>query len=315
MNLLLESLTTGIALALLLMAGHLSFRVFGCIDMTLEGSVLTGGVISVFWLLHGVPPALALPSVFAVGALAGIVTGFLCVYARIPVCIAGILTMLVLLLLNYRFLEGGMVNLNDVSTCYSAVEKLSIKWLHLKPVEIMGWDIHPRDMMAPLVSLAVLAIVAVLGYWLCCSSFGIALRAAGRNPAGAAGCGINPALMLVSMLALTNGLAAVYGALLVQYYGCVDPYWGIASLPAALCGVMLGEYFIRCRSFWLSWVGGAVLGALLLRLLLGIAQDFGFSSGELKIIPVVLLVIFLFVAARRGKGLRMRNAEGEYAEN
>ena len=92
-------------------------------------------------------------------------------------------------------------------------------------------------------------------------------------------------------LALSNGLVALAGALLVQYQGFADVQMGIGMVVWGFASVIIGESLVGSRQIGLLLVG-AVMGSILFRLLVAIALRWGLNPNDLKLVTA----LFVFAA-------------------
>src|SRR5438094_9678086 len=91
MSLLLGALTLGFIFSLVALGVFISFRIFAFPDITADGSSTLGAALAAMLLVHNVNPVLETSAAFAVGFLAGTLTGTLATKFNINVFIAGIL--------------------------------------------------------------------------------------------------------------------------------------------------------------------------------------------------------------------------------
>ena len=82
----------GIIWGLMALGVYLTFKILDVADLTVDGSIATGGAVAVMLILAGWSPAAAMAAAFAVGMLTGAVTGVLHVALGIPAILASILT-------------------------------------------------------------------------------------------------------------------------------------------------------------------------------------------------------------------------------
>ena len=75
---------------------YITYRVLDVADLTVDGSLGTGGAVCVVLVLNGVPVGVALVAATLAGMLAGLVTGLFHTACGIPAILAGILTQLAL---------------------------------------------------------------------------------------------------------------------------------------------------------------------------------------------------------------------------
>ena len=94
---------------------YITYRILDVADLTVDGSLGTGGAVCVVLVLNGVPVGVALLAATLVGMLAGLVTGLFHTACGIPAILAGILTQLALYSVNLRIMGtgtgGGKANL------------------------------------------------------------------------------------------------------------------------------------------------------------------------------------------------------------
>ena len=81
---------------------YLTFRILDVADLTVDGTMATGGATFIMLTMAGVSMPLALLGSFLAGMAAGFVTGFFHTVCGIPAILAGILTQLALYSVNQR---------------------------------------------------------------------------------------------------------------------------------------------------------------------------------------------------------------------
>ena len=86
---------------------YLTYRILDVADLTVDGSLGTGGAVCVVLVLNGVPVGAALVAATLAGMLAGLVTGLFHTACGIPAILAGILTQLALYSVNLRIMGTG----------------------------------------------------------------------------------------------------------------------------------------------------------------------------------------------------------------
>jgi putative ABC transport system permease protein len=161
--------------------------------------------------------------------------------------------------------------------------------------------------IAELVLMGALAAALALGLTLFLrTDLGMAMRAAGTNPQMARALGIDVDRMVVLGLAISNGLIALAGALLAQYEGFANIQMGIGAVVMGVATLMVGETLVGKRPLW-RWVAGAVVGAVLFRLLVAAAIRAGLTPNALKLVTaaLVLAVLVLPDLLHRVRGLRL----------
>ena len=224
---LLRALPGGVAQGLvwgvLALGVFLTFRMLGVSDLTVDGSMATGGAVCIMLVMAGVNPQLALLASFLAGMAAGVITGFLHTKLGIPDILAGILTQISLYSINLNIMgkANQAVNVNKVSFLFTSNAKLLSRTIWI----VLGVCVA-----------LVVALYLYLG-----TEHGSALRATGINGNMARAQGINTNRMKVIGLALSNGLVALSGGIMSQYQGFADVKMGTGAIVIGLAAVIIGE--------------------------------------------------------------------------
>lgn len=292
MTLLIGAWTIGIILALLAIGVYVSFRICDFSDITTDGSFTLGAAVSATLLIVGMPPLPATAAGFAAGALAGAITGVLHTRFKIHALLAGILVMTALYSINLHIMGKSNLPLLSIPTITSSTESFGLMLAGgAKTWHLWKWEVPTKELAAlGSVSLVVI-IVGFLLHWFLNTHLGTALRATGDNPQMIRALGVNVGTMMVVGLALANGLVALSGALLAQYQGFADVQMGIGMVVLGLASVIIGETLVGTRQGGFA-IAGAVMGALLFRLLVALALRWGLNPNDLKLITA----LFVFLA-------------------
>ena len=230
-NSLPGAVTQGLLWGIMAIGVYLTYRILDVADLTVDGSLATGGALCVVLIRLGCNPWVALLCAFLVGMVAGLVTGLLHTRCGIPAILAGILTQLALYSVNLRIM-GGKANLPAGVDKYNLlVSQRYVRELSLR---------NPL----PLAILFLVVMIAAL-YWFFGTEYGSALRATGANQNMARAQGINTGAKVTVGLMLSNGLVALGGGLIAQYQGAADVNMGrgaiVIGLAAVIIGAVLGE--------------------------------------------------------------------------
>ena len=202
----------GLVWGIMALGVYMTYRMLGLADLTVDGSLATGGAVCIMLVLAGWNPQLALLISFLAGVAAGLVTGFLHTKLGIPDILAGILTQISLY----------SINLNIMGKANQAVNVNKVGFLFTSNAKFL-----PRTIL--LAGLVCAALVVLL-YMYLGTEHGSALRATGINGAMARAQGINTNSMKVIGLALSNGLVALAGGVLSQYQGFADINMGRGAI-------------------------------------------------------------------------------------
>jgi len=293
MTLLVGAATVGFILALLGLGVFLSYRVYVTLDLTADGSFLVGAAVAAALLLRGVPPLSATLLAALAGAAAGAITGLLHTEFLVSTLLAGVLTSTALYSISLFAMGSGNVSLATAQSLVTQVEQLGQQLLGLDPSS----------------SLLITAAVLVTGLALGLAAFlrtdlGLAMRAAGSSPTMAKSLAIDVDRMTVFGLALSNGLIGFSGALYAQYQGFADIQMGIGALVTGLANLMLGEALLGRRSVG-RWITGAVVGALMFRLLVALAIRAGLNPNALKLVTAGLVLTVLVLPRVMSRARRL----------
>ena len=106
LNALPGAAAQGLIWGLMAIGVYLTFRILDVADLTVDGSLATGGAAAVMLIRAGWSPWLALLCAFAAGMAAGLVTGLFHTRCGIPAILSGILTQLSLYSINLRIMDS-----------------------------------------------------------------------------------------------------------------------------------------------------------------------------------------------------------------
>ena len=258
---------------------YITFRILDVADLTVDGTMATGGAAFIMLTMAGVPLPLALLGSFLAGVLAGLVTGLFHTMCGIPAILAGILTQLALYSVNLRIM--GQANRPVSSRQYDLlVDQQSVRSLSL-------------DNPILVVALFIIAIIALL-YWFFGTELGASLRSTGSNPNMSRAHGINTDFTKVLGLMLSNGLVALSSALLAQYQGFADVNMGRGAIVIGLAAVIIGEVIFGklFHNFALKLLAVAV-GSILYYLVYQVVIWLGLNTDDMKLITALIVALFL----------------------
>ena len=260
-------------------------------DLTVDGTMATGGAVCLVLMTHGVNLWVALLCAFLAGMLAGLVTGVLHTFMGIPAILAGILTQLALFSVNLRIM-GSKANVAINPDNYTLLVSLrNVKKL------------VPQN---PILVVAVFTVVVIaLLYWFFGTELGSSIRATGANANMSRAQGINVDFNKVLGLMISNGLVALASALYCQYQGFADVNAGRGAIVIGLAAVIIGEVvFSRIfRNFALKLLSVA-LGAVIYYIVIQFVLTAGLNTNDLKLITALVVAIFLAIPYWKGKYFR-----------
>ena len=282
---------------------YVTYRLLDVADLTVDGSLATGGAICVLLTLNGMNVWLAVLCAMLAGMLAGLLTGLFHTRCGIPAILSGILTQLALYSINLRIMDSKANQAVGVDKYRLIVSQRYVReFSNLK-------DILLKNPL-PLLLVLTAVIIAVL-YWFFGTEKGSALRATGSNPNMARAQGINTNSNIVLGLMLSNGLVALSGALLAQFQGASDVNMGRGAIVIGLAAVIIGEVVFGklFRNFALKLLAVSI-GAVLYYIVLQIVLQLGLNTNDLKLITALIVALFLSVPYWKGKMFRAKAQKG-----
>ena len=293
-NSLPGSFGQGFAWGIVAIGVYITYRILDIADLTVDGSLTTGGAVCAVCISMGMNPWLALLLAVAAGMLAGLVTGLFHTACGIPAILSGILTQLALYSLNLR-----IMGLGSESTTRATVA------LSVDNQDLLISSRYVRDLSLenPLILLA-LAVIVVIGvlYWFFGTEMGCSLRATGANTNMARAQGINTDFAKVLALVVSNGLVALSGALIAQYQGSATIDMGRGAIVIGLAAVIIGEVlFSKCFINFALKLLAAVIGAIIYYMVISLVLRMGLESTDLKLLTAMVVAVFLTVPYLSGK--------------
>ena len=300
LNAMPGAVTQGILWGIMAIGVYITYRILDVADLTVDGSLATGGAVCVILMRAGVNPWIALLCAFLAGVLAGLCTGLLHTRCGIPAILAGILTQLALYSVNLRIMSGKANTPIGVDKYDLLVSQRYVRDLTL-------------DNPIPLVLLILAVLIAVL-YWFFGTEYGSSLRATGSNQHMARAQGINTRSTITFGLMLSNGLVALAGGLLAQYQGAVDVNMGRGAIVIGLAAVIIGEVLLGrlFRNFALKLVT-VVVGAVIYYMVIQIVLQLGLNTNDLKLLTALVVALFLAIPYWKEQLIRKQGKEGRNA--
>nr|WP_294492925.1 ABC transporter permease [uncultured Anaerosporobacter sp.] len=293
MNILFAILSAsgqGLLWAVLALGIYITFKILNVADMTCDGSFALGGCLSVTLIVSGWNPILSLLLSVLAGMAAGMVTGFLHTKLKIPVILAGILSMISLYSINLRILGQPNQSLLKSDTIVTMIKKVI-------PDSVMD---HIK--YSTLNSLIVIGIGIIFGvllcfvlYWFFGTEAGSALRATGTNEDMIRALGQNTDRMKILGLMISNGLIALSGGLVAQSQGYGDVIMGQGAIVIGLASIVIGEVFFgRCTSFKSKLIS-VIVGSVIYRVIIALVLQLGLNNNDQKLFTAIIVAIALAV--------------------
>ena len=275
----------GIIWGIMAIGVYITYRVLDFADLTVDGSIGTGGAVLVMCTIGGMDIRLAMVMAFLAGCLAGLATGIFHTAFGIPPILAGILTQLALYSVNLRIL-GDKANQTLSVMKYDLI--VSLRYISRSIV----------------IGLIITAFVIGVLYWFFGTEMGHSIRATGCNAAMARANGINTNSRKIIGLVLSNGIVALSGALLSQYQGFADVNMGRGAIVIGLAAVIIGEViFGKIFKNFAMRLLAVVFGGVIYYLVITLVLRMGLNANDLKLFSALVVALFLAIPYWKGKVL------------
>ena len=290
------AISQGLLWGIMAIGVYITYRILDVADLTVDGTLATGGAVCIMLMRSGLNPWLALLCAFLAGLLARLATGLLHTRCGIPAILSGILTQLALYSINLRIM-GGKSN-----------QPISVDKYNLVVSQRYVTEFSLRNPLIPAV-VTLVVLIAIL-YWFFGTEYGSALRATGANPHMASAQGIDTRVAVTVGLMLSNGLVALAGALLAQYQGATDVNMGRGAIVIGLAAVIIGDVLLGkvFRNFALK-LCTVVVGAVVYYLVLQIVLQLGLNTNDLKLFTALIVALFLSVPYWKGNVFKKKAAK------
>lgn len=281
-NALPGAVAQGLIWGIMAIGLYITYRILDFSDLTVDGSLCTGGAACIVLMLRGYNVWVALAGAILIGMLTGLATGLLHTFMGIPAILSGILTQLGLWSVNLKIMGKANQAIN--------VDKydLLVSLRFIKNVPFYKNTIL-------VVALLIVVVIAVL-YWFFGTELGCSIRATGGNDKMARAQGINTDFNRVLGLMIANGLVALSGALLAQYQGFADINMGRGAIVIGLAAVIIGEAIFGkiFLNFGFKLLGVA-LGSIIYYLVMQVVIWLGIDTDLLKLLSAVVVAVFLAI--------------------
>lgn len=272
---------------------YITFRLLDFADLTVDGSLATGGATAVMLIRVGVNPWISLLAAFGVGMLAGMITGLLHTALGIPGILSSILTQISLY----------SINLNIMGKSNQAI---NVDQYHLVvSLRYISGETSTKIGFYGGVIVGCLVLVAIL-YCYFGTEQGQAIRATGCNKSMAKAQGINTNFHTVLALMISNGLVGLCGGLYAQYQGAADVNMGRGAIVIGLAAVIIGEVLFGklCAGKKIAFAYtmiSVICGAILYYIVIAFVLWLKMPSDDMKLFSAIVVAIFLSIPYLKGK--------------
>jgi len=277
---MLAAVDLGLIYSLMALGVYITFRILDFADLTVDGSLVTGGAVASMGILSGWSPLVSTVLGFFAGCAAGAITGMLNTFGKINPLLSGILTQIALYSINLRIMGKANLGLLNATTLLSWMRDAHI---------FATWK-------SILVFAGMAAVFGAVLTWFLTTNVGLGMQATGNNMLMARAQGVHTSGMVILGLAISNGLVATSGALLAQYQGFADISMGIGTIVVGLASVIIGQAIFGSRPVWRAVIA-VVLGSVIYRIVIqyALSINIGLRASDMKIISAVLVLAALLI--------------------
>ena len=277
LNALPGAIAQGLIWGLMAIGVYISYKILDIADLTVDGSICTGGCVCAVLIGLGCPVWMSVLVAFLAGALTGVLTGLFHTALGIPSILAGILTQLILYSVNLSTLGGKSL---------MAVDHRSNDLL-----------LHMSDNIGAIIALVAIVAGTIIGLWLFFyTEIGLTLKSTGDNPDMSRAQGVNVKLNKVVGLAIANGIVALAGALLAQYKGSANINDGRGAIVIGLAAIFIGlSVSLKIKPNFVVSLIGVVGGGIVYFVIYNLVILMGLKTDYLKMLSAVIVAIFLAV--------------------
>ena len=280
------SAAQGLIWGIMAIGVFITYKILNFADLTVDGTMGTGGAVTVMLILAGYEPVVAVAMALIAGMLAGLITGILHTVLGIPDILAGILTQISLYSINLNIAQG------------RANQAVSVDAYRL--------IISGRDITATVatVLIIIVVIIAIL-YWFFGTELGFTIRSTGGNENMSRAQGISTASAKVIALVISNGLVGFAGGLLAQYQGNFDVNMGrgaiVIGLASVIIGEVIGEAILGKHLNFCGRLAFVAIGSIIYYVVIQFVLWLGLPTIDMKLFSAIVVAIFLAVPYLKAK--------------
>lgn len=291
MNVLRVTLEEGLMYALLAIGVYITYSILDFPDLSVDGTMPMGAIVTAVLIIHGVNPWLCLLITFALGMACGAVTGLLHVKLNIRPLLCGIIVYTAMLSINLVILFKG----NNGITVASFFKKPTIFNSGITKFFPERWKIV-------ILSLILVAVCKIIMDFYLKTKSGLLLRATGDNERYVTMLAKDPGYTKILGLAIGNGFAALSGCVIAQQKGSADQQMGVGMVVLGLASVIIGLSVFKKVKF-MKATTMVILGSILYKAFLSAALALNLPTEYLKLLMAVLFTLALVFSEKfKGRG-------------
>ena len=282
------AIAQGLIWGIMAIGVFITYKVLDYADLTVDGTMATGGAVCIMLMMNGVNVFIALLCAVIAGMIAGLITGLFHTAMGIPAILAGILTQLSLYSINLVVM-GGKANQAVSVTKY----QLLVSSRYVKEISLQN---------PILITLIVTAALIGVLYWFFGTEIGCSLRSTGVNEAMSRAQGINTNRAKILGLMISNGIVALASAMYSHYQGFVDVNMGRGAVVIGLAAVIISDVIFGrlFTNFALKMVAVSI-GAVIYYVVIQVVLWLGLDTNLLKLLSALIVALFLAIPYWKGR--------------
>ncbi|NBP00353.1 MAG: hypothetical protein EBU90_09545 [Proteobacteria bacterium] len=261
-------LERGLIFSVVVAGVYLATQLINFDNLSIEGAFGLGGALTALLLSYGVNPWVTLLCALLAGIASGVMTGYLHKNLKLNPLISGIVmtTGLFSILLK---IAGSNMMINQQITVFTTFKFIP---LHMQKLAILS-------------SLIILLFTIIA--WFLKTEIGFMLHALGDNPQMLINVGKRVDRYTMLGIGLSNGLAALSGALFVHYTGYFSIWASVGILIIGLAGMILAQSISKSFGFAL------LLGAIFYQVIITLTFELQLDQSWNKLVTAVLIVLLI----------------------
>lgn len=270
------ALELGLISSLTVLALFLSYTMLNVCDLSTDGCFTLGATVGAVVAISG-HPFLSIPAAMLAGIISGFVTALLQTRMGVDSLLAGIIVNTALYSINIAIMgNSSLLNMNKTETVFTLLK------------DQLADTAFSDQYRLIIVLIAVILVVIFLSLFLR-TKLGLAIRATGNNPDMVRSSSINPIFTTTIGLCVANAFTGLSGCLLAQSQKSVNIDIGTGMVTIALASLLIGNAFLGKGKIPARAIG-AVLGAIVFRLVYTIALRFNMPAFMLKLVSSVIVI-------------------------
>ncbi len=283
---------------------YLTYSILDFPDLSVDGTMPLGAIVSAVLILQGVDPWLSLLASFVCGLAAGTITGILHVKLKLQPLLSGILVYTALLSLNLVIIKAGTGG-QSIASIFGKNTIFNSSVANILPQSIGGVSV--RKLIVLFIFVVIIKII--MDFYLKTKS-GMLLRATGSNKQYVIMLAKNPGAVKILGLALGNGLSALSGAVIAQSTETANTTMGAGMVVFGLSSVIIGLSLFKRVNF-MKDTTKVIWGSVIYKGVMQIAIVIGLPSEYNKLLMAVIFVIaIIFSRAMKGSTKRRKSDAG-----